>query len=76
MTGAVENIVTFQVERGIFGVGSLATRLKALESVDMIGPWHIGNWIDYKHTAIRVQFNSVGDAKLAQQACAGGWQQA
>ena len=46
------SVVRFPVA-GIFGVGCLATRLKALESVNQIGPWHIGHWIDYTHTTIR-----------------------
>ena len=31
-------------------VGRLATRLKALAAADQIGPWHIGHWIDFRHT--------------------------
>ena len=46
------SVVRFPVA-GIFGVDCLATRLKALESVNQIGPWHIGHWIDYTHTTIR-----------------------
>jgi hypothetical protein len=34
--------VTFAVA-GIFGAGRLAGKLKELESVDLIGPWHVGH---------------------------------
>ena len=46
------SVVRFPIT-GIFGVGCLATSLKALESINQIGPWHIGHWIDYTHTTIR-----------------------
>ena len=64
MTGSSESVVTFPVA-GIFGVGRLASRLKELESVDLIGPWHVGHWIDYTHTAIRIRFSSQADARTA-----------
>ena len=64
MTGSSESVVTFPAA-GIFGVGRLASRLKELESVDLIGPWHVGHWIDYTHTAIRIRFNSPADARTA-----------
>lgn len=48
MTGSPDSVLTFAVG-GIFGAGRLASRLKELESVDLIGPWHIGHWIDYTH---------------------------
>ena len=64
MTGLSESVVTFPVS-GIFGAGRLASRLKELESVDLIGPWHVGHWIDYTHTAIRIRFNSGADARTA-----------
>ncbi len=51
--------------RGSFGAGRLASRLKELESVDLIGPWHVGHWIDYTHTAIRIRFSSPADARAA-----------
>jgi hypothetical protein len=65
-----ETVVTFPVAGGVFGVGRLATRLKALESVDEIGPWHVGHWVDFTHTAIRIRFHSVTDANVAVRACA------
>jgi hypothetical protein len=64
MTGSSESVVTFPAA-GIFGVGRLASRLKELESVDLIGPWHVGHWIDYTHTAIRILFSSPADARTA-----------
>jgi len=64
MTGSSESVVTFLVA-GIFGAGRLASRLKELESVDLIGPWHVGHWIDYTHTAIRIRFSSPADATTA-----------
>ena len=43
MTDHSPNVVTFAVTGGIFGVGRLATQLKPLESIDQIGPWHVGH---------------------------------
>jgi hypothetical protein len=42
MTGSSESVITFAVA-GTFGAGRLADRLKELESVDLIGPWHVGH---------------------------------
>ena len=64
MSGPSESVITFAVA-GIFGAGRLASRLKALESVDLIGPWHVGHWIDYTHKAIRIRFSSRADAGMA-----------
>jgi hypothetical protein len=61
MTVSSQSVITFPVT-GIFGAGRLASRLKELESVDLIGPWHVGHWIDYTHTAIRIRFSSPADA--------------
>jgi len=63
------NVVTFTVTGGIFGVGRLASRLKSLESIDQIGPWHVGHWTDYTHTAIRIRFSSDADGKMASGTC-------
>lgn len=68
MTNLSESVVTFPVG-GIFGVGRLATRLKALADAGQIGPWHVGHWIDFKHTAIRIRFESVADGELASRTC-------
>jgi hypothetical protein len=70
MTNLADSMVTFPIANGIFGVGRLATRLKALQSVGHIGPWHVGHWVDFTHTAIRVRFNSVVDAQVATRECA------
>jgi hypothetical protein len=64
MTASSESVRTFAVA-GIFGAGRLASRLKELESVDLIGPWHVGHWIDYTHRAIRIRFTSRADARTA-----------
>jgi len=64
MTGSSECVITFPTT-GLFGAGRLASRLKELESVDLIGPWHIGHWTDYTHTAIRIRFSSEADARTA-----------
>lgn len=66
-----ERIVIFPVSGGIFGVGRLATQLTALAASHQIGEWHIGHWVDWKHTAIRINFDTVGDAVLAKSACDG-----
>ena len=59
------HIVTFPVTDGIFEVGRLATRLKALEGANQIGSWHVGRWIDHTHTTIRIQFDNNEDARVA-----------
>jgi len=69
MTNSDEYVMTFPVSNGIFGVGRLATSLKALVDTDQIGPWHIGQWMDFRHTAIRVRFGSLADRERARQSC-------
>jgi hypothetical protein len=64
MTGSSESVLAFAVA-GIHGAGRLASRLNQLESVDLIGPWHVGHWIDHTHTVIRIRFNSRADARTA-----------
>ena len=59
------NIATFPVMGGIFGVGRLATQLKALEGDNQIGSCHVGHWIDNTHTVIRIQFDNDEDARVA-----------
>jgi hypothetical protein len=61
--------VTFPIAGGIFGVGRLATKLKALVDTDQIGAWHVGQWINFKHAEIRIRFGSVADGKLAIRTC-------
>ena len=65
MVTAPPNVVTFPVTEGIFGVGRLASRLKALEGANEIGSWHVGHWIDHTHTAIRIRFDNDEDAEVA-----------
>jgi hypothetical protein len=65
-----ESVITFPVEGGIFGVGRLATKLNQLASADQIGPWHVGQWIDFTHTAIRIRFGTIADGEVATRACA------
>ena len=65
MVTSSPNIATFPVTGGIFGVGRLATQLKALEGADQIGSWHVGYWINHTHTAIRIRFDNGEDAKVA-----------
>ncbi len=69
MMSSSEYLVTFPVRSGILGVDRLAKRLKALQAEDRIGDWHIGQWIDWRHTAIRIRFASRADATLAEGAC-------
>jgi hypothetical protein len=66
MANLQENEITFPIAGGIFGVGHLATSLKALKEAGKIGPWHIGHWIDFRHTAIRIQFETRADKELAR----------
>ena len=65
MTDIPDTVVTFSVMGGIFGVGRLASRLKALESSNLIGSWYVDDCIDYTHNAIRIRFDNVADAKVA-----------
>jgi hypothetical protein len=66
MSSQNECEVLFPVKSGIFGVGRLATHLKALTASRQIGEWHIGRWLDWKHTAIRISFATPEDAALAK----------
>jgi hypothetical protein len=59
--------ITFPIVGGIFGVGQLATSLKALADSGQIGPWHVGHWIDFRHRAIRIQFGTAADGELARE---------
>ena len=63
---AADCVVTFAVTGGIFGVGQLATRLNKLLESGQIGVWHIGPWVDWRHTAICIKFDSVEDGKLSE----------
>ena len=65
MTNLQRSEITFPVVGGIFGVGRLATSLKALADSGQVGPWHVGHWIDFRHTAIRIQFDTVANGEFA-----------
>ena len=60
MQNADECVIAFPVVGGIFGVARLATKLNELSGRQQIGPWHVGQWIDFKHTAIRIKFLTAG----------------
>jgi hypothetical protein len=62
-----ECVTTFAVTGGIFGVGRLAARLDELLESGRIGAWHIGPWVDWRQTAIRIKFDSVEDRKLSER---------
>jgi len=51
----------------MFGADRLAKRLNALVSDGQISDWHPGRWIDWGHTSIQIDFDSVADAALAKQ---------
>jgi hypothetical protein len=68
MPNSGECVITFPVG-GVFGVARLATKLNELLKRGQIGPWHVGHWIDFKHTAIRIKFLTVTDGDIAQRAC-------
>ena len=63
------SVVRFPVVAGIYGVSQLATKLMAMEADALIGPWHVGNWVDYTHQVIRIRFNSFGDGQAAKHHC-------
>ncbi len=69
VSNQIECLVTFPVRSGIFGVGRLASRLTALAASHQIGEWHIGHWVDWRHTGIRINFDTAADAALAKSTC-------
>lgn len=71
MPNQLECAVIFPVSRGIFDVGRLATRLSGLVASHEIGEWHIGHWVDWRHTGIRITFRTAADAATAQSRCHG-----
>lgn len=71
MQNSDECVIAFAVVGGIFGVAQLTTKLNKLLDSQQIGPWHVGQCIDFKHTAIRIKFLSARDGELAQRSCAG-----
>jgi len=71
MTNSDGCVITFPIADGIFGVGRLAARLKALADTEQIGPWHIRKWTDFKRTAIRLRFASIADGDRTRETCTG-----
>lgn len=69
MSNSGEHVITFPVTGGIFGVGRLATKLNDLLNADQIGPWHVGQWVDCKHTAVRIKFGTAADGEVAKRVC-------
>ena len=65
MPSSDECVITFRVVGGIFGVGRLATKLNELLNKGEIGPWHVGQWIDFTHSAIRIKFLTAADGEVA-----------
>jgi hypothetical protein len=65
MTNSQENVIVFPAD-GIFGVGRLATILKSLADSGRIGAWHVGHWVDFRHTAIRIQFDTRTGGEIAK----------
>jgi len=63
-----ECVITFSVG-GIFGVARLATKLNELLRSGQFGTWHVGHWIDFKHTAIRIKFLAATDGEVARRCC-------
>jgi hypothetical protein len=57
------------VRNGIYGVDRVARQLVALAADGEIGDWHVDQWIDWRHTAIRISFNTVDDASRAKLTC-------
>jgi len=69
MRNSDECVIAFAVVGGIFGLARLATKLNELLDSRQIGRWHVGQWIDYKHTAIRIKFLTARDGEVAQRSC-------
>jgi hypothetical protein len=62
MPNSDDCVITFPVG-GIHGVARLATKLNELLNRGKIGPWHVGRWIGFKHTAIRIKFLTATDGE-------------
>jgi hypothetical protein len=52
---------------GIFALARLATKLNEPLDRNQIGPWRVGQWIDFKHTVIRIKFLTASDGKVAKR---------
>ena len=73
MPNSDDCVIAFPVAGGIFGVARLATKLNELLDRGQIGPWRIGHWIDFKHTAIRIKFLTATDGEVARRSCVEGY---
>jgi hypothetical protein len=65
MTNSGESMITFSAD-GVFGAGRLATILKGLADSGQIGSWHVGHWVDFRHTAIRIHFDTRAGGEIAK----------
>lgn len=70
MINSGESVITFPVAGGIFGIGRLTTKLNELVNAGQIGLWHVGEWTDFRHTAIQIRFDTVASGEAAKQAYA------
>jgi len=65
MTNSQESEIVVPTD-GIFGVGRLATILNSLAESGQIGAWHVGQWTDFRHTAIRIRFDTRTGGEIAK----------
>jgi len=72
MPNSDECVITFPVG-GIYGVARLADKLNELLNRGQIGAWHVGHWIDFRHTAIRIKFLTLTDGDVAKSSCVGAY---
>jgi hypothetical protein len=63
---AGECVTTLPSQGVISGVGRLAASLDELSQSGRIGAWHIGPWVNWRHMAIRIKFDSVEDGRLSE----------
>ena len=63
---APEYMITFAVAGGSSVLAGLRLSSTSFRKAGRIGAWHIGPWVDWGHTAIRIKFDSVEDGKLSQ----------
>jgi len=51
---------------GSRGLNRLASRLTDLTQAGVIGPWHLGPWLDSRRVRRSIHFESAEDARLAE----------
>ena len=73
MPNSGEYVITFPVVGGIFGVARLAQKLNELLDRGQIGPWRVGQWSDFRHTAIEIKFLTGMDGEVAKHSCVGAY---